>query len=63
MKDFFELLQTRRSIRQLEDRVVPIETIREIIGESCLAPSAANKQPWKFIIVNNKDLIKRFSDL
>ena len=62
MTDFFELLQTRRSIRQFEDREVPLETIREIIGESCLAPSAANGQPWKFIIVNNKDLIKRLSD-
>jgi nitroreductase len=41
---------------------VPIETIREIIEDSCLAPSAANKQPWKFIVVNNKDLIKRLSD-
>jgi nitroreductase len=62
MKDFFELLQIRRSIRQFEDKVVPIETIREIIDESCLAPSAANKQPWRFIVVNNKDLIKRLSD-
>ena len=62
MTDFFELLQTRRAIRQFEDKVVPLEIIREIIEESCLAPSAANKQPWKFVVVNNKDLIKRLSD-
>jgi nitroreductase len=62
MTDFFELLQTRRSIRQFEDKEVSIETIREIIAESCLAPSAANGQPWKFIVVNNKDLIKSLSD-
>ena len=62
MIDFSELLQTRRSIRQFEDKVVPLDTIREIIEESCLAPSAANKQPWKFIVVSNKDLIKRLSD-
>ena len=62
MTDFFELLQTRRSIRQFEDKEVAIETIREIIEDSCLAPSAANGQPWRFIVVNNKDLIKRLSD-
>ena len=62
MTDFFELLQTRRSIRQFEDKDVPVETIREIIEDSCLAPSAANGQPWRFIVVNNKDLIKRLSD-
>ena len=62
MTDFFELLQTRRSIRQFEDKEVALETIREIIEDSCLAPSAANGQPWRFIVVNNKDLIKRLSD-
>ena len=62
MTDFFELLQTRRSIRQFEDKEVAMETIREIIEDSCLAPSAANGQPWRFIVVNNKDLIKRLSD-
>jgi nitroreductase len=62
MTDFFELLQTRRSIRQFEDKEVALKTIREIIEDSCLAPSAANGQPWRFIVVNNKDLIKRLSD-
>ncbi|MBW2176533.1 MAG: nitroreductase family protein [Deltaproteobacteria bacterium] len=62
MADFFELLKTRRSIRQFEDREVSLETIREIIRESCLAPSAANRQPWKFIIVQNRNFIKRLSD-
>jgi nitroreductase len=27
-----------------------------------MAPSSANGQPWRFIIVNNKDVIKRLSD-
>ncbi|MBW2635868.1 MAG: nitroreductase family protein, partial [Deltaproteobacteria bacterium] len=62
MADFFELLKTRRSIRQFEDREVSLETIREIIRESCLAPSAANRQPWKFIIIQNRNFIKRLSD-
>ena len=62
MAEFLELLKKRRAIRNFEDREVPLELIREIIKESCFAPSAANGQPWRFIIVNNKDLIKRLSD-
>jgi nitroreductase len=62
MTDFFELLKKRRSIRDFEDKKVPLEIIKEIIKESCLAPSSANGQPWRFIIVNNKDVIKSLSD-
>ena len=59
---FEEILNNRRSIRNYQDKPVPEETIREIIAESILAPSAGNGQPWEFIIVNNKDMLKRMSD-
>ena len=62
MADYFELLKTRRAIREYEDRDVPLEIIKEIIKESCLAPSSHNGQPWQFIIVNNKNLLKRLSE-
>ena len=62
MSDFFVLLTKRRSIRDFEDKEVSLEIIKEIIKESCMAPSSANGQPWRFIIVNNKDVIKRLSD-
>lgn len=62
MADYFELLKKRRSIRDFEEKDVPLEIINEIIKESCLAPSSGNGQPWKFIIVNDKDMIKILSD-
>ncbi|MDY6934770.1 MAG: nitroreductase family protein [Spirochaetota bacterium] len=62
MSDFFDLLIIRRSIRDFEERTVPQNLIMDIIKDSCLAPSSGNGQPWKFIIVNNQDLIKRLSD-
>jgi nitroreductase len=60
--DFFDLLVKRRSIRNYEAKEVPVETIKGMIRESCLAPSSGNGQPWKFIIVNNKGWIKKLSD-
>ncbi len=60
--DFAELLIKRRSIRDFEDKEVPLDLVKEIINESIMAPSAINAQPWSFIIVKNKKMIKRISD-
>jgi len=60
--DFNQLLEKRRSVRDFEDKTVPLEIIREIIDDSIKAPNASHKQPWSFIIVNNKEMMKRISD-
>lgn len=57
-----ELLLKRRSIRNFSNKSVPNETIIKIIKESTYAPSSRNDQPWKFIIVNDRSLMKRISD-
>jgi nitroreductase len=62
MSDFFELLKTRRSIRNFKNQKIPTELVKEIISDSCLAPSSGNGQPWNFVIINNADMIKRLSD-
>ena len=62
MADFPELLNKRRSIRDYEDRRVSLDLVNEIIRESCFAPSSGDGQPWRFIIVNNKEWIKKLSD-
>lgn len=60
--DFFDLLKKRRSIRDFEEQEVSLELIRKIIRDSCLAPSAGNEQPWRFVVVKNKRWIQRLSD-
>jgi nitroreductase len=62
MSDFQALLKKRRSIRDFLDKEVPVETVMDIIRDACLAPSAGNGQPWRFVVVNRKDMIKRLSD-
>jgi len=59
---FDDLLMTRRSIRTFEDKDVPLELIRKTIKDSCLAPSSGNGQPWRFVIVKNREWIQRLSD-
>lgn len=58
---FDELLKRRRSVRNYQDNPVSVEIVQEIINESTLAPNAGNEQPWKFIIVNNKEMIRKIS--
>jgi len=62
MTDFSKLLIQRRSIRDYEDRPVPIDLVKELIGRATMAPSSGNGQPWSFIIIGDKDLIRRLSD-
>jgi len=59
MADFFELLKTRRSIREFQEKEVPLALVQEIIRDSCMAPSSGNGQPWKFIIINTWILHQR----
>lgn len=41
----------RRSVRRYKSASVPKEVIEEILQAGILAPSAKNRQPWKFIVV------------
>ena len=59
--NFSEILNNRRSIRSYQDKKVPPEVINSIINDSILAPSSGNEQPWKFIIINNRNVIKRIA--
>jgi nitroreductase len=60
--DFKELLEKRRAVRDFEDKAVSLDVIKGLIQESIKAPNASNRQPWKFIVVNNKAMMKKISD-
>ena len=62
MDSFAILLGKRRSIREFLDRDVPPELVKNIIRDTCLAPSAMNGQPWRFSIVTNRERIRALSD-
>jgi len=60
--DFETLLKNRRSIRDFQNKEVPLSILKEIIQDTCLAPTASNGQPCRFIIIQNRDYIKKLSD-
>ena len=60
--NFDELLIKRRAVRDFDDRSVPVELVKALINDSIKAPNSGNNQAWKFIIVNNREIISRMSD-
>lgn len=54
--DFFDVINTRKTIRKYKEDHPPIEDIKRIIDAGRLAPSATNTQNWKFIAIYNRDI-------
>lgn len=50
---FYNMLNTRRSVREFSDKPVPQEVLENVIRTAGTAPSGANKQPWSFCLVND----------
>jgi len=58
-----ELLSTRYSVRQFQDRPVPTEVLDEMLEAGRLSPSGGNEQPWAFGVVTDRDLIERIAQI
>lgn len=52
------LIRTRRSVRLYKKDAVPEDLIRRVIDMARWAPSGANSQPWRFVIVRDRALIE-----
>lgn len=53
--DFKEICKARYSVRAYKPDAIPAETMEYIKECTRLAPSAVNKQPWKFILFTGED--------
>lgn len=49
-----EAIRKRQSVRDYEDKPVPEEKLRNVLEAARLAPSANNRQPWKFVVVKER---------
>ncbi len=56
---FHSLMSTRRSVREFSPEPVPFSIIECAVSTACTAPSGANKQPWRFVVVENSELKRR----
>ena len=63
MMDTFEAIRTLLAVRRYLDRHVPEAIVRKIIEAGRLTGSAMNLQPWQFIVVQDRDTLRRLGAL
>ncbi len=56
-----ETIFKRKTVRDFTDKPVSKETIEELIKAGMAAPTAVNSQPWEFIVVTDKNMMKEFA--
>lgn len=57
LTDVEKTIYKRRSIRLYKNKQVPRELIHRVLEAARYAPSAGNNQPWKFIVIQNREII------
>jgi len=62
-RDFLASMRHRRSVRAFSPDPVPFELIENAIATAMTAPSGANQQPWKFVVVQDQGLKRRMREL
>ena len=56
-----DVIIKRRSIRDYKQQEVPGPLLLKLVKAAARAPSASNRQPWFFIIVNNRNVLEQIS--
>ena len=62
--EFYEVVRRRRSVRRFRtEGEVGEDVVGRLVEAACLAPSAGNSQPWRFIIVRDRVLLRRLAEV
>src|SRR5215210_7589827 len=55
--ELHDLMSARRSVRRFRSETPARALIESILASAVTAPSASNKQPWRFVVVENRETI------
>jgi nitroreductase len=61
--DLLELMKTRRSVREFADKPIAKEALENIVDAARFAPTARNVQPWEFVVVTDKNSLKKIAGI
>jgi nitroreductase len=61
--DVFDAIRTLLAVRQYADRPVPEAVIRRVLEAGQLTASARNAQPWRFIVVDDRNTLRQLASL
>jgi nitroreductase len=55
MNEVIKNIKTRRAVRSYDPRPIPRDLLKSILDAANEAPSAMNSQPWRFVVVEEKE--------
>ncbi|MBN1363184.1 MAG: nitroreductase family protein [Syntrophaceae bacterium] len=58
----FDILENRRTVRNFKSIPVPREHIMKILEAAHSAPTAGNQQPWKFLVIEDREKLNRLKE-
>ncbi len=61
--DVFETVRTVLAVRAYQDKPIPADVVRRIVESAWLTASSRNGQPWHFIVVENRETLKKLGAL
>ena len=61
-QEYYQYMNDRRTVREFSDKTFDIKILEQCILTANTAPSGANKQPWVFCIVSNKEIKKKIRE-
>jgi nitroreductase len=61
--EVYKAVRTVLAVRSYQDKAVPPDVIRRIVEAGRLTGSAMNSQPWHFIVVEDRDMLRRLGEL
>jgi nitroreductase len=53
----------RRSIRRFTEQKIDRETIKQLLTAAMYAPSAVNKQPWHFVVIDQRQMLEKIMEI
>jgi nitroreductase len=61
--EVFEVARTVMAVREYADKPIPDDVLRRILESAHLTASAANRQPWHFVLVKDRDRLRKLGEL
>ncbi len=57
----WDAITARRNVREFADRVIPHADIDRVLEAGRIAPSSQNHQPWHFVVVTGREMLRELS--
>jgi nitroreductase len=61
--EVFDAVRTVLAVRSYQDKPIPRETVKRIVEAGRLTASSMNGQPWHFIVVENRDMLRQLGGM